>query len=325
MAKPFISAYKAGSKSVTIDKDQIIYWYRPNPKTIDCDATDTTMGPGDNSSGNYFNGKPNGADTVADSIFVVSLLQEAGTVHVTSGDNQQSFEALAGAHAFAADMGVGRQSFSLVRGSQTILSGTSLKDVTNTCICGIYNFNAFVGSLPAGAPDPLPDSGLTSLTVGLHVSTCEPKPSLATTAEVTAKSAPTGTPSPTTIVVTAARPNSAGSTEASSPVTVTVAPIAVAGSDPSAVTTTTPIPNSPKTSTASSTSTSTPIPVVEYTPPETAATVPASPPQTPSNGGSGGRTITASSQIAPTNCLQPGDVWKVPPPADTPDNCDVSR
>lgn len=58
MAKPFISAYKAGSTSVAdhITDDQIVYWYRPAPKDIDCDATDTTLTDANNSSGNYFKG-----------------------------------------------------------------------------------------------------------------------------------------------------------------------------------------------------------------------------------------------------------------------------
>ena len=66
MAKPFIAAYKAGDKSVNshITSDEIIYWYRQTSKNLDCDSTDTTMGSADNSTGNYFNGKPNGCATV---------------------------------------------------------------------------------------------------------------------------------------------------------------------------------------------------------------------------------------------------------------------
>jgi hypothetical protein len=43
MAAPFISAYKAGATSVNsyVTKDELIYWYRPTPRDIDCDATET--------------------------------------------------------------------------------------------------------------------------------------------------------------------------------------------------------------------------------------------------------------------------------------------
>ena len=53
LAKPFISAYKAGASSPNsyITSDEIIYWYRINQAALDCDATDTTMVPANNGSG----------------------------------------------------------------------------------------------------------------------------------------------------------------------------------------------------------------------------------------------------------------------------------
>ena len=105
-------------------------------------------------------------------------------------------------------MQVGQQSFSLARGSQTVLSGTSLKDISSICICGIYNFNAYVGSLPAGPSDPLGPDGLVSLTAGpLHVSTCSATPSLGT-----APSSPTST----TVTTTTTSPGSAPTTTTTS-------------------------------------------------------------------------------------------------------------
>jgi glycosyl hydrolase family 71 len=61
MAKPFISAFKAGATSVSnyITEDELIYWYRPTPRGEDCDATDTCMVPANNASGNYFLGRLN--------------------------------------------------------------------------------------------------------------------------------------------------------------------------------------------------------------------------------------------------------------------------
>ncbi|KAL2216631.1 putative alpha-1,3-glucanase/mutanase [Thermoascus aurantiacus ATCC 26904] len=173
MSKPFIAAYKAGSTSVNnyITEDKLIYWYRPTPKDVNCDSTDTTMkGNPDNSSGNFFRGRPNGYETMEDNVFVVSLLTSPATIQVQSGSNTQTFNAPAGASAFSIPMGVGKQSFSATRNGQTILSGTSLKDIVNTCICGIYNFNAYVGTIPAESTiDKLQPDGLAALSQGLSV------------------------------------------------------------------------------------------------------------------------------------------------------------
>lgn len=209
MAKPFIAAYHAGATSVNsyIKTDQLIYWYRPTLRALDCDATDTTMVPASNTSGNYFEGRPNGWEDMADSVFVVSMLTAPGVVTVTSGGNTQSFNAPAGASAWQVDMQVGQQQFSLTRGGSTVLSGVSLKNISPICICGIYNFNAYVGTLPAGFSDPLGHDGLASLTAGLHVSTCSATPSLGTApAAPTTTVTPTTTVSPTTTVKTTSTP-----------------------------------------------------------------------------------------------------------------------
>lgn len=200
LAKPFIAAYKAGSKSVNeyIKDDKIIYWYRPTPRTVNCDSTDNTMKAGNNDSGNYFNGKPNGWQDMQDSVFVVSLLKSAGSIEVTSGKNTKTFNAQAGASSFKLDMGVGQQKFTLTRDSKQVLSGTSRKDITDTCPCGLYNFNAYVGTLPEGNSDPLDAAGLASFTVGMSVKTCSAAPSLGS-----------GSPAP---VSTAPIASSAGST-----------------------------------------------------------------------------------------------------------------
>jgi hypothetical protein len=151
------------------------------------------MVPANNASGNYFMGRPDGWEDMQDSVFVVSMLTTPGTVTVTSGGNTQSFSAPAGASAFQVPMAVGQQQFSLTRGSTTVLTGLSLKNISPICICGIYNFNAYVGTLPPGFSDPLGHDGLVSLTAGLHVSTCSATPSLGT-----APAPPTTTVQPTT-------------------------------------------------------------------------------------------------------------------------------
>lgn len=145
-AKPFIAAFKAGATAVDsyITSDELIYWYRPTPKDVDCDATDTCMDPNaSNSSGNYFIGRPNGYQTMEDSVFVVSLFTAAAEITVTSGSNTQTFQASAGASAFQVPMGVGTQTFSVTRNGATVFQGTSLKQIINGCVCGLYNFNAY--------------------------------------------------------------------------------------------------------------------------------------------------------------------------------------
>jgi hypothetical protein len=171
MAAPFIAAYKAGDTSVDkyITQDQLIYWYRPTPKNISCDSTDTTMqGNPNNSSGNFFRGLPNGYDTLVDEVFIVSLLTSPATIQANSGDTTETFDAPAGASSFSIPMGLGQQSYSVTRNGQMILSGISMKDIVDTCTCGNYNFNAYVGTLPAPATiDELQPAGLAMLAQGL--------------------------------------------------------------------------------------------------------------------------------------------------------------
>ncbi|OAA59411.1 alpha-1,3-glucanase [Cordyceps fumosorosea ARSEF 2679] len=183
LSKPFIKAYKAGAKSVDnyIDDEKIIYWYRRTLASLDCDATDTTSGrSANNASGNYFEGRPDGWQTLPDVVYVASFLKSAGIITVTSGGQTHTENAPAGAHIFAVPAAVGRQTFALGRGGATVMQETSLMDIADVCPCGLYNFNAYVGTVPHGPSDPLQGHGLASLTIGLHVSTCEARPSLGT-------------------------------------------------------------------------------------------------------------------------------------------------
>jgi hypothetical protein len=197
MAKPFIQAYKAGANSVNsfITTDQIIYWYRIAPKNLNCDATDTTMQRANNASGNYFEGRPNGFDSMTDEVFVVTLLTAPGTVIVNSGGTAYTYSAPAGATAFAVPFHVGAQSFALRRNGTQVMAATSLKLIQDVCPCGLYNFNAYVGTVPASAPDALKPDGLASFASGLRVA-CSATPSLPV-------SPPAVTPATKTIVVAA--------------------------------------------------------------------------------------------------------------------------
>lgn len=150
ISKPYIAAFKEGASSPTnfISSDKLVYWYRPTPRGVNCDSTDTCMVEANNGSGNYFQGRPDGWQSMADSVFVVSLLTSPATVQVNSGGKMYSYDAPAGASSKEVPMGVGSQSFTVIRGGQVILSGTSLKQIINACVCGLYNFNAYGKSVP---------------------------------------------------------------------------------------------------------------------------------------------------------------------------------
>ena len=303
MAKPYITAFHAGSKTVDshIESDQLIYWYRPTLKSASCDSTDTCERPwpGPTPNPNYFTGKPNGYDTMADSVFVVALLKSPGTVTIASGGNKpEAFDAPAGASSWQAAMGTGKQSFSLTRNGQTVLSGDSLREISSDCVCGIYNFNAYVGTLPAGASDPLSADGLVSFTNSLSATTCQPTPSLGAAMAAGGTAAPVA--APTTPVV--------GNNNASTSSSVTGA------STRNSTTSVTETPSQGFGSTLSS-------PPVAATGPPVRVTRSQTPTITTTSGGSK-TTITAPSQLFPTNCMHAGSVWAGPKGSDPPAWCD---
>ncbi|KAF5523291.1 Mutanase [Colletotrichum aenigma] len=176
MAKPFINAFHNGGSDVKpyISEDQIVYWFRPTLRSLNCDATDTTMADANNVSGNYFKGRPYGWETMQDKVFVVTLLKEAGSVIINVGGTSVTVQAPAGAAKFSVDMKPGAISFSLTRGGSTVLSGTAGMQILDHCPCGTYNFNPYVGTIPAGQPDELLPAAYSSIYAGLKVSTCGP-------------------------------------------------------------------------------------------------------------------------------------------------------
>ncbi|KAL8881909.1 MAG: hypothetical protein Q9198_000984 [Flavoplaca austrocitrina] len=291
MAKPFIAAYKAGAKSVNkyIEKDQIVYWYRPSLKSANCDSTDNTMKAVSNPTENFFQGRPNGADTMSDSVFVVALLKEPATVEVSSGKSKKTFTAQAGANAWAAPMGVGKQTFSLIRGGNSVLSGTSPRDISADCICGIYNFNAYVGTLPAGQPDALQTgNAFEGFAKGLVPGLCQPKPLL--------KSPTSAGPAPA--------PAPADIESGSNDKNIVTAPVEPPVGAPSGGV---PAPSSSASSSAAKSATA-----------STSATTSTS----TGIATGGGNKITSLSQLAPLNCLRKDQVWAGPAGSDPPAPCD---
>lgn len=258
IAKPFISAFKDGATSADsyVLSDELVYWYRPTLKSIDCDATDTTMVTADNSSGNYFEGRPNGYEDMEDAVFVVAMLTEPGTITIQSGSNIQEYNAPQGISAYQVDMQVGKQQFFLARNGQTTMSAQSLKDISDVCPCGIYNFNAYVGTLPESSPDQLQPDALNSLTAGLHVTTCSATPSLGTV-PITPTSTPAITVSSGQATSTTSRPSSSTASTTSPTSTTSTATSTTSQTKSSSTLSTTVVTTSKTTTTTLTTSSST--------------------------------------------------------------------
>uniref|UniRef100_A0A0W0F0S4 Glycoside hydrolase family 71 protein n=1 Tax=Moniliophthora roreri TaxID=221103 RepID=A0A0W0F0S4_MONRR len=163
LSQPFITAYKSGSTTLTpshIPSEILVYWYRVHPKSINCDSTDHT-------------GKPNGWDTMLDDVFVVAFLKSPGTVQINSGGTLYTADLAAGASAIQVPFKTGPQHFALVREGREVpgMSATSLREIGNVCPCGMYNFNAYVGSVPPTERDELDLDGMGQLGSG-----CKPFP-----------------------------------------------------------------------------------------------------------------------------------------------------
>jgi hypothetical protein len=301
MAKPYIAAYKAGASSVNsyIQNEQIIYWYRPTMSSLNCDATDTTLVGANNASGNYFMGRPDGSTLLADAVFAVTLLKSAGTLTVTSGGNTQTFSAPAGAAAFQVPMGLGRQSFALSRNGQNVLAGVSLRDISNVCPCGRHHVcYAIEDHLTMISPGIYNFNAFVGAVPPTFVDQMGPDALNSLTQGLHVS---TCFPQPSLPTSAPAYTGPGGQpTSTTTPHTTTTPP-----------TTTAPTTTTPPTTTTRPTTT---------TPPTTTSRPTTTTPPTSTSGG--GCTITASSQVYPTNCLQPGCVWAGPEWQDSPDNCD---
>jgi glucan endo-1,3-alpha-glucosidase len=130
--QPYITAYKSGTKTPTVDEEKVVYWYRPTPKAVICTGDQLPA--------------PNGVSMLSDSIFVATMLKYPATLTVTSGSNEPvSIAVPAGIVTSNVTMGVGNQSFTVTRDGKTILSGEGGLVIKNSCIH--YNFNVYVGSI----------------------------------------------------------------------------------------------------------------------------------------------------------------------------------
>lgn len=129
--KPYIAAYKSGADTPTVVEDELVYWYRPTPKGVQCSSDGV--------------GVPTGVDLFNDVVFASTMLTAPAELTVTSGNQPpRTVSVEAGIHTFNFSMGVGDQKFSVSRGGQQIMGGTGGKAIADSCTT--YNYNAYVGS-----------------------------------------------------------------------------------------------------------------------------------------------------------------------------------
>jgi glucan endo-1,3-alpha-glucosidase len=135
----FLSYYKTGV-APTVNQDVVVYWYRPFLK-----ASVASKDPYGSPSVLFQNTSVSPytpAETVADSVFVLTILMSPGTVQVTSGSITVSQSVPAGDNLFSTALYTGYQTITLLRNSNQICS--SLGEVSVGTSPVAYNYNAYV-------------------------------------------------------------------------------------------------------------------------------------------------------------------------------------
>ncbi|WWC96275.1 hypothetical protein V866_003142 [Kwoniella sp. B9012] len=143
LSLPYIKAWKSGSKTPIVDKDQVFYWYRPHLKSAECDSTDN------------YGSKPDGWDIVADTVFVTTMTKLGGTIKVTSGSNQPVLKLVKpGVQSVEIPMAAGKQTFEFFTLTGGYKKGEATVEVSDQCwkpmtsnYTAIYNYNYHSGVL----------------------------------------------------------------------------------------------------------------------------------------------------------------------------------
>ncbi|TFK51917.1 glycoside hydrolase family 71 protein [Heliocybe sulcata] len=130
-AQYYISYYK-NNAAPSVDKDQVVFWYRAHPKGVSC-STGT---------------RPRNADYPADAVFAMAILKDSATISLDIGSNHAEFNAQAG-------VTMGSVAFpseddqipyiQIIRNGAKVADGYGSVHVTNAC--SYYNFNPWVGSI----------------------------------------------------------------------------------------------------------------------------------------------------------------------------------
>ncbi|WVQ65605.1 uncharacterized protein L199_003783 [Kwoniella botswanensis] len=143
LSLPYIKAWKSGSKTPIVEKDQVFYWYRPHLKSAECDSTDN------------YGSKPDGWDIVADTVFVTTMTKLGGTIKVTSGSNQPVMKLVKpGVQSVEIPMAAGKQTFEFFTLTGGYKKGEATIEVSEQCwkpmtsnYTAIYNYNYHSGVL----------------------------------------------------------------------------------------------------------------------------------------------------------------------------------
>ncbi|WVQ96504.1 hypothetical protein IAU59_003609 [Kwoniella sp. CBS 9459] len=139
LSLPYIKAWKAGKKSPVVEKDQVVYWYRPHLKSASCDDTDN------------FGSKPTGWNFTDDTVFVTTMTKLGGTIKVTSGSKKPLIKLVKpGVQMVEVPMGAGNQTFEFFTLTGGYHRSTSKVAISDKCwptkeYAGIYNYNYHAG------------------------------------------------------------------------------------------------------------------------------------------------------------------------------------
>lgn len=136
----YIDWYKSGRRP-TILQDKLFYFYRLHPKNLEAtvEATDASKG----------RGRPSGADSLRDDVFVTLFLKAPAHLTITSGGRRQMFDVTAGVHHVSMPFAPGSQRFRLSRGGRTILDKTGEHEISATDTSSRFNY--FAGGITAKA------------------------------------------------------------------------------------------------------------------------------------------------------------------------------
>jgi glucan endo-1,3-alpha-glucosidase len=131
----YIDWYHHGAPPA-VKRDQVFYAYRLHPKNV----------PGRIKPAETALGRPNRADSLSDSVFVMCLLKSPAKLTIHSGNLSKTFDLAAGMHHVDMPFALGKQRFVVRRDAKTVLEKTGEHEVT---LDSWSNFNVFAGSATA--------------------------------------------------------------------------------------------------------------------------------------------------------------------------------
>lgn len=119
-----------------IAQDELFYFYRLHPKSlaVTVNAADAAAGLG----------RPGGADSLLDNVFVTAFLTRPATLTIHSGEQSKSYDLPAGVNHVSMPFAAGPQRFELQREGKVVIRKTGEHAISATD--GFSRFNYFAGS-----------------------------------------------------------------------------------------------------------------------------------------------------------------------------------